>query len=424
MKLGTRQDKKKPVNKGSDKRTPVQAGKKNAKRSSSRISFKLRARNVERQLADLARDGYLQMFGSDTARLGRFTLNIELGLEPGRAGWKIFGQPLDTQLRTVLKQVEAKTGAFRHGRVYCYKCMSGDCDHSIPGDPTKVFAGYSSTGKPNWISFGQMLLDRGDHRVDELYAENPSLLTCLLSKDQLHREQLNAFGRQSLDYIVLSQVAAGYFLLPGKGGSREKAALTFQAVQTMGPKKTLMVDLNVIGQTNEHIPITDLLDQRFSRLQQRLVKTRDRLRNLKPSWTGRGNYRRTGPASETRGRVEFAEMVLSELARGIEQLSRQAARRTMHAERRAVKRPVSKALQEARAAGDEKLLWDKKQETIVVLGAKQRIHVFSPEARLVTTLVMESDGVERRRKKGRWITPEAERIETFRNSLGKKNKSQ
>ena len=102
-------------------------------------------------------------------------------------------------------------------------------------------------------------------------------------------------------------------------------------------------------------------------------------------------------------------MILQRLARGLEQGSRQEARRTRHAEaRREERRPVHKALDDAAAAQAGDLLFDERRRTFVVRGRHGRAHVFAPDGKHVTSLVLPADGAAARVRTGRWRPMTAE----------------
>ncbi|MDA0935144.1 MAG: hypothetical protein O3C51_16985, partial [Planctomycetota bacterium] len=99
--------------------------------------------------------------------------------------------------------------------------------------------------------------------------------------------------------------------------------------------------------------------------------------------------------------------------------ARRAGRRTEHATQRVDERvrPTAKAWDDAREAGDDRILRDDEQGTIVVVGPKNRLHVFSPEAMHVTSFVLTGGQVQKRRGEGRWHLAEPEERGEFRLAL-------
>jgi hypothetical protein len=110
--------------------------------------------------------------------------------------------------------------------------------------------------------------------------------------------------------------------------------------------------------------------------------------------------------------------VLRDAVRALGRLTRQAERRTRHAEGRGLeRRPTAKAREDALAAPPEALLRDGRRGTVVVLGPGQRVHVFSAVGRHVTSLAMDADAVRRRRRLERWEPLDAAAREAFRAAL-------
>jgi hypothetical protein len=63
---------------------------------------------------------------------------------------------------------------------------------------------------------------------------------------------------------------------------------------------------------------------------------------------------------------------------------------------------------------DQAILWDTEKATIVVVGQKGRVHVFTPQARHVTSVVLQGSAIDRRRQQGRWREAEPEERGEFR----------
>jgi len=373
-----------------------------------------RFRRVEQELATLARNQFGRMFGQAFDQAEAFDLDLRFTVHTdGR--WRLEGAPLEAQVRDQVREMASRAEALRYGRVYCHRCQSSGCGHGHPPSPRAVFGGFSSTGQPEWVELPQLLLDLGHGRVEELYERPPALLAARLTGDELKARQLNEFGRQSKAYDVLAQVVAGYVRLPApEHGEAERVALTVQAVEARRLDGRPWLALNVIGGRAADGPLTDLLDGQYFRLHEMLRKARAELRAAAVARRrGRG---RVGLGPEIGAK---AEQVLLELARSIERHGRQTGRRTRHAEARgrSAQRPTSKALEDAHAAPEHRVLWDARDETVVVLGQRNRVHVFTLRAKAVTSLTLEPADVDRRRRTGRWVTPEPEQLRTFRESL-------
>ena len=118
------------------------------------------------------------------------------------------------------------------------RCGGGDCAHAVPGGPREVFAGYGPTGLPRFADLGQFLLERGDPRVDRLFAEPPALLAHTVPGEDLARGVLDAFRDQTTGFRLHGQVVAGWYRVtdPATGG-REPLAVTLQVVSTRAPAR-------------------------------------------------------------------------------------------------------------------------------------------------------------------------------------------
>jgi len=113
---------------------------------------------------------------------------------------------------------------------------------------------------------------------------------------------------------------------------------------------------------------------------------------------------------------EFVLPLLQDLAKQLQGRTRSVGRRTQHGLERSEQgqRPTSRAYPDAGEASDSAIRWDSDQSTVVVLGAKGRVHVFTPEGRHVTSVAMQRAAVERRRQQGRWRLAEPEERGEFR----------
>ncbi|MBI4702605.1 MAG: hypothetical protein HY744_15905 [Deltaproteobacteria bacterium] len=330
--------------------------------------------------------------------------------------------------RELVADFERRLGAalqhrrgFRPGQIYCFHCDQPGCDHSRPGQPTEVFAGYSPTGRPVWKPFVTLCLERGEPRVDQLFGGAPQVIAMAQTGQDLTAELLSGFGRDSLAFDVVGQVVAG--LVPkslGLGPIRadsDRVALTFQVVQVRSGESELRLRTNLIGLS------VDDLAQAAARGGSRGVAERLRV----ALGAARVRIERLGPrlaASERRGQPVDAcwatQPVLRRLQAEIENVFRLQTRRTVHAERRRLggERPTSAAVQDARGASDERLLFDVERNTVVVLAPYSRAHVFSVQGRHVTSLQLEPGELERKLGRKRWEPLGREQRESFRRALG------
>ncbi|MEW6442461.1 MAG: hypothetical protein AB1640_16100 [bacterium] len=386
-------------------------------RSHERAAAELpvRATELARVLAAAAQDALAEMFGPRADLSQPFPLELRVLVEPG-SPWKVSARtPLEEQIRAAVREMATRADAYRYGRVYCYRCETCDCTHALPASPTTVFGGYSSTGVPQWQELSQVLLDLHHAQVDLLYSPlGQELVAVFMDAAPLKQRQLNVFGKQSKTYDILGQVVFGFLeLLPPTATPRklERVAFTLQAVESRRPDGSARLELNVLGRFNDGSSAMDSLTLRphNRRILNILLDGRQRLAALAPRSTARPS--RPLPI-ET---VPRAEEILKRMARALERAGRQTFRRTAHAEeRRADRRPTFKALEDVAGASAESVLWDAHRSTIVVLGPRNRVHVFSPEGRHVTTLVLESEEVRSRMRRGRWQPLAGEGLVRFR----------
>ena len=111
--------------------------------------------------------------------------------------------------------------------------------------------------------------------------------------------------------------------------------------------------------------------------------------------------------------------LLQDLAKQLQGRTRSAGRRTQHGLERSEQgqRPTSRAYPDASEASDNAIMWDIDQSTVVVVGQKGRVHVFTPDGRHVTSVVMQRAAIDRRRQQGRWRQAEPEERGEFRISI-------
>ncbi|RMD99426.1 MAG: hypothetical protein D6812_11655 [Deltaproteobacteria bacterium] len=297
----------------------------------------------------------------------------------------------------------ARHDAFQVGRVYCYHCGAALCEHTHPAAPGEVFAGYRSTGRPRWEEFFSYMLALNDDRVDRLFEENPPILSRLVGRKRLVAEQLLPFGKSSMTYLILGQVVAGYLYAAG-----ERQALTLQIIETK--ERRLRVQLIATEQLRDalaeavegkHTPLLRVYDA--------LKDVERRVETINLSWHA---ARSRAERNELKERV-FA--TLRHFATSVERKGRQRQRRTSHAEERGrQKRPVHMAFEDCLHATSEDFFRDTDKGSIVVLGKRGRVHVYTEGGRHVTSFLLERDQLERRRRRRRYEPLTSDEIDRFR----------
>ena len=319
--------------------------------------------------------------------------------------------------RRVQEGMEA-IASFRLGRVYCYQCRSADCVHGAPENPAQVFCGFSATGKPMFKEFANLCLERGDERVDRIYADVPEVVAIAQEGADLKGEMLPAFGRDSVTYNVHGQVVAG--LVPSDLGLTRtpphRVALTFQLVETGSGTERRRLRLNLLGLTPEAIgaaagdsaPLSPA-----SALAQIVRTTRQKIDAV---------GRLMVQAERMGKRMELAphlSPILTWLKADLERAFRPRTYRTSHAVERHSDgdRPIRNALTDVERASDERFYLDSRSNAIVVLGPRARAHVFSLDGRLVTSIQLDPGELDRKIRQQRWVPVEPAKVKELRSRI-------
>lgn len=370
-----------------------------------------REKAVADALRTLVRDLQLDRFGVasrapssglrfSVAFTSRPDLNWDLSFEP----------PLREQVLAHLEEAEAGAAVYQRGRVYCFRCESTECEHARPPSSISVFSGYAPTGEPEWHALAQAFIEARDDRVDRLYAERAEVMTRVQLGHELRQRQLSSFGKASKTYSVLGQVAAGYFRTPPdplRPRPDRRLAITFQAVEARAPGGAVRLELNAIASTGPGLELDELMHTEWEPWVQRAFALAERA--LK-SVERRANAAREGRRMDAfRASMGEVPVILRRLSEFLERGHRQTRWRTRHVEeRRQDRRPVHKAIDDARAARPEAVFHDEKTGTLIVCGEQGRAHVFNPDGRHVTSFVLKPGGADFRVRTRRWRSATAE----------------
>ncbi len=336
---------------------------------------------------------------------------LELRLDISASGNRVPGTTeLYEQLRESVEQLAAEEARFPRGRVFCYRCEAFGCEHGRAPDPRTVFTGYSQTGEPTWREFASVLLDEKDPRIDELYKRPPRPVTLVKDARALNEIQLTVYGKHSPEYQALGQVMLGYLPLKRTRSSEQvPVALCFQAVRIAGARAPV---LNILGTLPGGTPAHEVLEaQPDPRIANALRATRQRLRDLALL---RVSKRRRAALVRQKSLA-----ALQRLARNLERIFRQRARRTQHSEARHLdrRRPAATALNDAQRATTDAFYRDVEERTWVVLGPKNRVHIFNDRAFHVTSIVYQGETIRQRTTTGKWLTPRRDELTSFRHVL-------
>lgn len=355
-----------------------------------------------RELAAMTRD---LLDAEDVPFLSRprhLLLELRVPLDLERDGSKAAEQVV-TQLLRRVQEVREHESALKPGSVYCYFNESAEAGTSRPSSVREVFDGYGSTGRPVFTDFVTMAVERRDEELQRMLDGEDLILTQVSMGHILRTEQLAAFGKQSPIYRVLGQVDAGLYTLTG---SDQQAAFSFQLLRGRTLDGAPRFRLHWVSGADLRDVADPNLALVLSRFQQSLDQASLRFQGLESN-------------GETPDEEEFVRPFLVDLAKRLKGRAKRGNRRTGHATERAdsSQRPTSKAFEDAKNAGDDSVLRDDEQGTIVIAGPKNRIHVFSPEAKHVTSFVMNGHNLQMRKRDGRWLPSEPEDRGEFRIAL-------
>lgn len=344
----------------------------------------------------------LKIEGVDPLSVPRFLdLQLRVPLDENQDIRAAAGTAVEQILQRV-REVREHERALRPGAVFCYFTGSAEVEHSRPLEPRHVFEGYNSTGRPVFSDFVTMAIERKDPGIDQLLGGDDIVLTHVTMGRVLRTQQLAEFGGNSPVFKILGQVDAGLFRVLG---ADQKCAFSFQLLRGSTLEGLPRLRLHAVGK----VDLMDLADPGvlniLSRFQRRLDTESMRLS---------GKEQNGGVDDEA-----FVLPLLQDLAQKLAGRVRSTGRRTQHAVARSEEgqRPTPRAYPDAGEVGDDRILWDTEKATIVVLGPKGRVHVFTNDARHVTSVVMPGNAIERRRHQGRWRLAEPDERGEFRMQL-------
>lgn len=379
---------------------------------------------LDRLVSALAEEqGYRASFG-DAGRSGGPAIDDLVVMLAGRpmggdaSEARERAEALVARLRDRVAEAIRGTTAFHQGHVYCFFTDAPESPYSHPSSATDVFAGYHPNGKPSWLGFANLCIARREPRVDRLYGESPEVIAVTQRADELTGGLLPGFGRGSLAWRLHGQVACG--LVPRdldlKSRTADRIALTLQVIETRQRTAGHRLQLNMIGMTPLEVAEIAAASSPGSVAEsfRRLIRaTREKVEQL---------GRRSAVAARRGEPFDLAahvDQLLLRLRSDLLRVFRSRDHRTRHAEERhqSGERPTALALTDALAAGDGRMLRDEAKDTVVVLGPKRRVHVFSRIGRHVTSLELEPSDIARRVELGRWRPLERHAAEIFKLTL-------
>jgi len=335
--------------------------------------------------------------------LDRVVLRLPLTLRGPGAGPEEFSRRLVAAIDLILEDAIQHAAAFRPGHVPCHRCVDVPCEHSGPPSHRHVFVGYTPTGVPRWEDFAQHCLDRRHPEVDRLYEDPPAFVTLVRHGREMATGLLGSL-RDGPRYHLSGQVVAGFFPVRAREGEgRGVLAVTFQIGVSHGIGGRARWGLNVLGCT----PQGGTLDMLWERHD--LIPWRGAVRWAQAALgTLESTRKMQGHTIDHR-----VEGILLGLARRLEHERRASGRRTRHAEQRhrEGERPTRNAVDDARSVTAVDVMVDERNGTLVVPGARGRMHFYTPGGRLVSSVRYSRDAIEKKRRLGLWRPSRPDEVE-------------
>ena len=333
--------------------------------------------------------------GADATGRGTLELALRLPLPATPQDLARARQELGRELDAEVDGWVQRRALAAPGRTFCLRCASALCAHAVGGDLRQVFAGYGSTGLPRFVDLGQLLLERRDPRVGILYGERPGFVALEMSGEELHRDLLPGYRDERFEVRLHGQVVAGWYgVANGNGGARVAAG--FQ-VLAAGSGRRRRLALHPVGAAADPA-VLEALHARGDRLPWRdaVAWAETTLQQIEAA--GR---RRAHAPDHLQRRIDG---VLRHLAERLDRPHRTRQRHTAHADdrHRSRQRPTRAAIADLFDAPLERIFFDGRHGTFLVLGRRGRTHVWSPEGKLVTSLRYPANTVEKRQKLGEW----------------------
>ena len=377
-----------------------------------------RLRAVLEELAQVIEDRLAHHPASYLQRHRRPQLDIRLAVPVSRAAVdddlvEALAQHLDDEIAAHL----AHGAILQPGHVYCLRCGNATCEHSVTDDARHVFAGYGPSGMPRFLDFGQWILERQNPHLDRLYLKPPKLVTDVVSGNELEAQLLPAFRDRKTHFRLHGQVTAGWFRVRRQDDSLGSLAVTFQVLSSAKkrrkgpPQRRLGLNLLIRGFDDE--PLEALYDRLDELPWTAAVQWgQDALESIERS-QGKKGFKRQHMERRIEG-------VLQGIARRLQHDRRSRERRTDHAQQRHVEgdRPTRQAQKDLAQAKDDRIFFDSRRRTLVVLGPRGRAHVWSPNGKLVTSLRASPDSVQRKRKLDIWRLATSDEIIALRKTSG------
>ncbi|HNZ03794.1 MAG TPA: hypothetical protein PKK50_06605 [Myxococcota bacterium] len=371
--------------------------------------------------------GYLDL---DPAIMDGVTVPVGNGLAGAGAG-RAATTALAARVCQVVHDAASSVDVWRADGVYCLQCSSPDCAHARPSSLVEVFEGYQATGKPSWVDFTNFCINRGVEGFETLFVPRPGVVAVSLGARELTGELLETFHDSG--YMAVGAVLAGLIPVdfePARVGQATFGVSLVAVARVQGG--SLSIRLCQVGiDRNELDHAAGIQGHRgpAERLRRLLAATRGRLEAAALA------VKHDAAARESAGTADAAALiqrldavvapVMNRLRSDLVAVFSGVEDRTRHGEHRSRsgERPTSPAFADAAAATDERLFFDIVEKTVVVAGPRGRCHVFTRDARHITSLTLDPGELDQRLTRKRWRPLEPSATASFRQSLSRRRSS-
>jgi hypothetical protein len=330
----------------------------------------------------------------------------------GSANFKEALAAADDALGNELEALIAEGAVFHPGHVFCLRCSASNCKHGQPPSSRHIFEGYASSAQPRFADFAQWLLERAHPRLDDIYRKPSSLVTEVVSGEELTADLTAVYDDEASGYRIHGQVVAGWYPIRRAGGASANLAVSLQVTSVLAARRRRRFALNVLaaGPDGESLgELTDFLGvmpwQEVTQWGQQILLAVE------------GTQARKGASRASRQHRLIG--MLQSMARRLEHGRRSRDRRTGHAEQRHRQgdRPTRMAQADLARAEDDRFLIDERRRTTIVLGERGRAHVFNGDGKLVTSIRYSPESIERKLRQEIWRQASAEQIALLRDKV-------
>jgi hypothetical protein len=332
-------------------------------------------------------------------------LEIQLRIPRTQSGIRDAALAMAREWRESLEKQVLESGLLVPGRAYVFSEEGFKGDYAKPMDARQVLVGYGLEGRPRYADLVSFAIEKKHEGIEDLLAGKDAVVSFFEKGSAVTDGVKPAFEPEKLPYVLVAQAMVGLFTT--QDGHR-KVALTLQVLKRDRGEEGFQLLLHPVAS----VDLDDLPEVGIRKI---LRAFQGNLNHLSKTLAGK-------KAAGTD--YDMEEEVLSELRGLVRRLSHNAknvGRRTEHARDRSDegRRPTQLAFPEAKTARDHHLYMDPKEGSVVVIGRGKRVHVFSPDARHITSMVLNQSQVKERVKTGRWRPAQPEERGSFREALAK-----